>query len=72
MPSFSDSLVITVKLKAKEFLHSHHVVYSTKVAYFLIIYYHALFQDPILNSTSVAPTCEVRVSAMLLLPIVKN
>jgi len=40
-----------------------------KVAYFFNIYYHTSFQSPILN---VAPTSEVRVSAILLLLIVRN
>jgi len=43
-----------------------------KVACFFIIYYHIQLQDPLLSGTSITPTIEVYMSAMLLLLIAGN
>jgi hypothetical protein len=58
---------------------SRHVVFyivqriaGTKAAYFSKIYYHTQFIYHILNGDSVAPTSQVRASAMLVILIARN
>jgi hypothetical protein len=76
MSSYSGSLVTAKKVKAKctAYFMQHSTEKSTyiKVAYFSNIYYHTLFQGPILNCASVAPTSQVHASTMLLLLITGN
>jgi hypothetical protein len=75
MPSSNGSLVIAVKMKAKEIFASpprftlYKNVTLTEVAYFSMSYYHIKCQGPILSGASVAQTSKVCAFATLL-PII--
>lgn len=71
MPSSSDSVVITIKLKAIFKFHAAAVllfhilqkITSTKSAYFSKLCYVTSFQDPTLSSTSVTYSSQVHESS---------
>jgi hypothetical protein len=72
------SLVIAILLKAKFRFHMASVtLHSTlhhlhKNLIFSRIFYHTKFKEPTLNYTSVAPTAQVLMAAMLVLLMVGN
>jgi hypothetical protein len=81
MLTSNGSLVVAIKPKAKYrfyaaamllfFVLQNKIVF-TEVAYLSRIYYLISFQDPVLSGASVAPTSQVLVSSMLILPTVGN
>jgi hypothetical protein len=79
MPSSNDSLVITIKPKAKHTLHAAAILFLYilqtilhRSYYFPIICYHTPFPDPGLNVTSVTQTSQVYAPPMLLLLTVRK
>lgn len=80
MPNTSGSLVIAVKLKAKENVcmaikllsYILQKITLTRITYISMICYHTSIQDPILSDVNIAFLIQVHASAMLSILIVGN
>jgi hypothetical protein len=79
LPSFNGLLFISIKPKGRRQISgSRHYVdillkyYIKTVAYFSKIYCHTYFQGFISNSDNAASISQIRMSAILFLPVVVN
>jgi hypothetical protein len=71
-PRYKGSLVIGIKSKAMPLFYIWQEYCFKNHVYFSNIYYHTLFLNLKLNYTTIAPTLQIRPSAILLLMIIEN
>jgi hypothetical protein len=79
MPNFRASLDMAIKEKAPKIAcppfsyFKYQIIKSLiRTAYIPGIYYHTAFLEPELSDSDAAPISQICVSAILLLPIVRN